>query len=156
MTANAEPKKLRAVDYADEDACIADVRRLREGWRNGGAWSLAQACWHLEVPVSYSMRPPATIELTPQQQKFHAFLERTIESGWPSSGGNAPAEMVPPADAGPEAIDAYIAALGRLQAYDEPYVDAFLFGPVATAKFRRFMLAHAAHHLSFFEPAAGG
>jgi hypothetical protein len=149
--------KRRDVRYADVNECIADVERLRAGCQSGGEWSLAQACWHLENPVTRAMHPPETTDLTPEQQKLHAFIDERIVSGWPS-GRKAPDDMVPPADAGPEAIDRYIAALRRLWAYELPFVDSFRFGAVDTEKFRHFMLSHAAHHLSFFEPegAAGG
>lgn len=143
--------KRRDVEYADEGDCIADIERLRASSRGAGAWSLAQTCWHLEFPVTHSLRPPETTEATPEQQKRHASLDRVIASGWPA-GLSSPAEMVPPADAGPEAIDALVTSLHQLRAYEPPYVDAFLFGPVETAKFRRFILVHAAHHLGFFEP----
>ena len=60
--------------------------------------------------------------------------------------------MVPPTDVEPQAIDKFVAALRRLWSFEAPYLDAFVFGPVEAEKFRRFVLAHAAHHLGFFEP----
>jgi hypothetical protein len=144
--------KLRNIQFENEDACIADIENLRAGARAGGAWSLGQTCWHLNFPVAHSLREPKNSEPTPEQVKRQAFVEKVIASGWPQ-GASAPKEMVPPADAGDETIDELIASLRNMKKYSAAYVDALLFGPVATSKFRKFALIHAAHHLSFFEPA---
>ena len=144
--------KLRQVTYADESACVADVEKLARGHRSGGAWTLAQACHHLNYPIERTLgNPEPTGEPTERQKKMQGFIDQVIAGGFPA-GTNAPGEMAPPADAGPSAVDALITSLRRLQGKKSKRVDAFLFGPVETEKLRRFMLAHAAHHLSFFEP----
>ena len=143
--------KLRQLNFLDEDACVAEVNRLRAGYRAGGAWSLEQACWHLNFPVTQSLREPANPEPTQEERESHAFVEQVIAAGWPP-GLTAGEEMMPPADPGTGAIDSWVASLRRLKEYRPAKVDAFIFGPLATDKFRKFVLVHAAHHLGFFEP----
>lgn len=144
--------KLRNVSFADEAACIADVERLAKGYRTGGAWSFDQACFHLRCPIDLTLKnPEPTGEPTEQQKQMQAFIDQVIANGWPA-GMNSPKEMSPPAEAGPGMADALVASLRRLQAQKSHRLDAFVFGPIETEKLRRFMLIHAAHHLSFFEP----
>lgn len=69
-----------------------------------------------------------------------------IASGWPE-GLKADGEMMPPDVVEDSAIDDYLISLERLRDYESAYIDAFIFGPVPTAKFRRFALIHAADHL---------
>src|SRR5438128_11873113 len=96
--------KLRNVRFENEDACIADVERLANGARAGGAWSLAQAGWHLAYPVKESLHPPKTFEPTPEQAKRQEFIDRVIASGWPP-GLDSPKPMVPPADTEQKAVE---------------------------------------------------
>jgi len=144
--------KLRALDFVDEEACVAEVERLRKGWRNGGEWSLGQACWHLAYPVKRSLKEPGDKEPTGAQRNAQEFLERVIVEGWPA-GLKAMEEMQPAADAGEWAVDEFVEAMRGLSDFRGEKMDAFLFGPVLTWKYRRFVLVHAAHHLGFFEPA---
>ena len=143
--------KLREIGFADEAACIADVTQLAKGCRAGGKWSLPQACWHLTFPIEKSLADPGIAQPTPEQRKMQGFIDQVIASGWPA-GAPAPEAMIPPRDPGPNTAETLIASLRRLQATTLPRVNAFVFGPLDTAKFRRFALIHAAHHLSFFEP----
>jgi hypothetical protein len=144
--------KLRTVRFADENACIADVERLAKGSRGGGAWSLAQACWHLAYPIDQSLHPPKVLEPTAEQAKRQEFIDKVIASGWPA-GLDAPKPMVPPPETDQNAVAAFVASLKRLRDYRESHVESFVFGPVETGKFRQFALIHSAHHLNFFEPA---
>ena len=144
--------KLRNVSYADEAAVIADVERLTKGCKSGGAWSLPQACFHLNYPIEQTLgNPEPKSEATAQQKQMQGFIDQVIANGWPA-GLKAPGEMAPPSDPGASAVDQLLASLRKLQTRKSGRVDAFLFGPVDTEKLRRFMLIHAAHHLSFFEP----
>jgi hypothetical protein len=140
------------VSYADEAAVIADVERLAKGCKSGGAWSLPQVCFHLNYPIVQTLaNPEPKGEATAQQKQMQGFIDQVIANGWPS-GMNAPKEMAPPADPGASVVDHLLASLRKLQSTKSARVDAFVFGPVDTEKLRRFMLIHAAHHLSFFEP----
>jgi hypothetical protein len=143
--------KLRDVQFPDEAACIADVRRLAAGCRSGGSWSLPQACFHLDYPIRRTLANPPGGEATPEQKKMHSFIDDVIANGWPT-GTNSPKEMAPRADIDDTAVDSLIDALQKLRALRTPAVNAFVFGPIDTEKFRRFMLIHAGHHLSFFSP----
>lgn len=144
--------KFRNVSYANEAAVIADVERLSKGCKSGGAWSLPQVCFHLNYPIERTLgNPEPRGEPTEQQKQMQGFIDQVIANGWPA-GMNAPAEMAPPADPGPEAISQLLTSLRRLEGTKSKRVDAFVFGPIDSEKLRRFMLIHAAHHLSFFEP----
>ncbi len=144
--------KLRQVEYADENACIADVERLAKGCRAGGAWTLDQACFHLRFPIDRTLsNPEPTGEPTAQQKQMQGFIDQVIANGWPA-GMNAPSEMSPPAEPGEGMAGALVEAMRRLREKKSGRVDAFIFGPIDVENLRRFMLIHAAHHLSFFEP----
>ena len=147
--------KRRRITFKDESELIADLEGLRKGWESSGRWTLEQACWHLEFPISHSLHDAAGKEPTAFQKRVQTYLEQVVADGWPDSTKEAPKEMAPPADASPESIDRLIDSLRSMQGWKSPTVDAFLFGPVETKKFRRFVLIHAAHHLSFFESTKG-
>jgi hypothetical protein len=142
--------RLRTIHYADIDACIADVKGLHVGYRNGGTWSLEQTCWHLNVPVERSLQEPTNLEPSPEQRKDQAFINQVVTSGWPE-GLKAAGEMLPPDGVGSDAVERYITSLQRLRNYQPTHVDAFIFGPVAADTFRQFVLIHAADHLCFME-----
>jgi len=142
--------RLRTIHYSDIDACIADVKRLQAGYRNGGTWSLEQNCWHLNVPVERSLQEPTDPEPSPEQRKDQAFIDQVVTSGWPE-GLAAAGEMMPPDAVGSDAVERYTASLQQLRDYQPTLLDAFIFGPVEADKFRRFVLIHAADHLAFLE-----
>jgi hypothetical protein len=112
---------------------------------------LPQVYWHLNVVVARSLREPANPEPNSDQQTQLAFIDQAITSGWPE-GMSSPAEIVPPDNIESDAVDSYIASLRQLKDYHPTYVDAYLFGPVATNQFRQFVLIHAAEHLCFLKP----
>src|SRR5437763_11893750 len=97
--------KLRKVEFPDEAACISDVERLAKGCRAGGAWSLAQVCFHLNYPIERTLgNPEPTGEPTDQQKQMQGFIDQVIANGWPA-GMNAPKEMAPPANPGNSIVD---------------------------------------------------
>lgn len=144
--------KLRDLKFNDEQACIADMNALRQGHQAGGKWSLAQACWHCAWPLKQSLHAPKSIRPSVDQKSSQAFMDQVIATGWPAERLDASREMTPPKDAGPEAIDEFISMLDRLANYPASHVDAHVFGPVDLARYRGFVLVHAAHHLNFFRP----
>ena len=146
--------KRKNLHFADEQACIADVKSLRAGNEANGQWTFPQACWHVDKPIKFALRPPAETEPTPEQKKAQGFLDSVNASGWPDKQLPSPPTMVPPADAGPQAIDDFVKDLDQLAAYPSSHVDMGVFGPVEIGRCRRFILNHAAHHLSFFEPTS--
>jgi hypothetical protein len=145
-------QKLRNITYTSEADCIADIETLRRGHRAGGNWTLAQACYHMNYPLEQLPQQPTSAQPTPDQQKLQGFLERVIANGWPTDPGNSPKPMIPPENAGPEAIDALINSLRQFAKRPSGRYDALVFGPVEIDKLRKFFLVHAEHHLNYFEP----
>jgi hypothetical protein len=142
----------RTLNFADEDACIADIATLKRGYVAKGNWTLSQVAFHIGYPIAHPLNEPATISPTPEQAKMQQFLEGVAANGWPSSKLDSPPPMVPPPTATPLLVEELIGHLKKLSAYDKPFVDAGPFGPVKTEKYRRFVLNHAAHHLGFLKP----
>jgi Protein of unknown function (DUF1569) len=145
----------RKLSFSTESEAISDVEQLRIGFVKAGTWNLPQICFHLAYPIDHSLHLPTTMELTDKQRGAQGFLEQVIASGWPAGHFDPPEPMRPPADVNPAAVGGLIDSLKQMSQYNASHVDAFLFGPVATQKFRRFALVHAAHHLSFLSPTIG-
>jgi hypothetical protein len=145
----------RKLDFQSEAEVVSDINRLRAGNRKvAGKWTFGQTCWHLALPVKMCLRQPATTEPNDAQRAMHARLDELIAARGMPEGLPAPAGTEPPADAGPDAADDVLADLAALTAYENTHVDFGPFGPVPVNKFREFVLIHAAHHLSFFEPTS--
>jgi len=142
----------RALKFSNVNELIEDVQRLRRGYTQLGKWTLPQICFHVRFPLDASLKEPESTEPTEEQKKYQGFLELVIASGWPEKELDAPPPMRPGEHLGEEEIDAFLDSLGKLNVYLPAYVDAFIFGPVEEEKFRKFILAHAAHHLSFLVP----
>jgi len=144
--------KLRELNFADEKAAIADLKALRQGYQAGGNWTLAQACWHCWTPLAKGLEPARTLDLSAEEKSNQTFLDDVIHNGWPKDQLPASTEMTPPSKVYDGAVDDLIAALDRMASYPHSHVSTFIFGPVETPKFRRFVLIHIAHHLGFFRP----
>lgn len=142
----------RKLYFKDDAEAVAEINRLRAGNTAHGGWTFEQACWHCWSPLQQPLQPPASMESSPQQKQFRAFLDNAVQNGWPPQRLEASPQMTPPAKVGPEAIDDLIAALRMAAAYKQPYVGTPFFGPVETPAFQRFILNHLAHHLGFFTP----
>jgi hypothetical protein len=146
--------KRSGLNFVDENAAIADIERLRKGNTQLGKWSLAQACWHCWVLSQDVLHPPTTTEVTPKQKESQKFIFDVNANGWPDQQFPAGPTSTPTADVGPQSIDDLIALLRKMAAYPHAQVGHPSFGAVDIAAFRRFILVHLAHHLSFFVPAA--
>lgn len=142
--------KLRTLTFADEQAAIADINALRGGYQAGGQWTLAQACWHCAWPVSRALHAPPSLVIADEQRSNQAFVDQVISNGWPTDPLTASAEMTPGTQIGAEAIDELVSTLQRMASYPHSHVDTFIFGPLETERFRRFVLIHTAHHMGFF------
>jgi hypothetical protein len=107
-----EPKYARRdLSYPNEDEVIADVENLRRGHVRLGGWTFEQICWHLERGVHYRMQPGPYPPNTPEQDARGHVLKQVLASGKLPNTIVAPDPMVPPADPGPQAIDAFIASM---------------------------------------------
>lgn len=142
----------RTLTFSTIDDVIADIGRLRRGYSKTGNWTLPQICFHLAYPIDESLRGILSPAPTSKQQQAQGFLDQVNESGWPKQKLDSPPPMRPPERADESAIEQYLASLKKLRDYHQPMVEAFLFGPIETDRLRRFMLMHAAHHLSFLQP----
>ena len=150
----ADPRPLR---FDNIDAIADDVRRLRAGHTRVGRWTLAQSCLHLNESLAPCLHEPATTELTDAQRQMHARLDGMFAAGaMPAGRPLPPGVEAPAADAGDDAIDAYLAGLAALKAYPHAHADfGPTFGAVAIAPFRAFIAFHAANHLRNYVPTTG-
>src|SRR5579871_2580281 len=105
--------KLRYVQFANESACIDDVKRLEKGCKQGGNWSLGQACFHLNLPLESSLDNQSNASATPEQLQRQGFIDQVIASGWPA-GTISPKEMVPPSNPG-NTVEKLVASLKRFE-----------------------------------------
>lgn len=149
-----QPARREGLQYADEEAVIADVQALRRGCVRGGAWSLPQACHHLAKAVRARMQPGPFPDDTPEHIARRDLARQILASGKLPDGITSPENMLPAAEAGDEAIEALIAALRELKAFPGPIAPHRIFGRLSDADARRLNLIHCAHHLSYLSPRA--
>ena len=141
-----------AARYGDFDAMIADIARLRRGYTRGGAWSLEQICWHLNLGLPYPLEARETQEpLTDAQIARQARWDHYIAHGRAPAGFEAPQEMIPPATANDADIDALIERLHALRDFNSPFIRAAA-GVMPIERARGFLLAHGWLHLSCLHP----
>jgi hypothetical protein len=144
----------RSLSFSTFDEVADDVRRLRAGgYERGGRWSLAQVCSHLEQSLQFAMRPGPFPADSPEQQASTERFEQVLASGRLPDGIPAPEKMVPPPDAGEQAIDSFLATLKRYAEYQGPLAPHRLFGTRDREDLRRLVRIHCAHHLSHLVPA---
>lgn len=145
----------RALQFKSEDEAIAEVDRLRRGYRRHGKWSLGQIAWHLALPMSKHLEPaPPGAQPTPEQTAIKAgFVDVIVQTGKPPAHAKtAPPSFMPPETAGDADIDNFKSQMLRMKQIDYPMVAMGPIGPVPTAEVRLCHLAHASHHLSFLTP----
>ena len=145
----------RQLDFQTEDDVIADVRRLRKGYKKLGQWSLPQICYHVAVPMKEFAPPePADLERTPEQEKRksgfvdYIVAERKLKPEWMTAAG----EWIPPETAGDAEIGAFLDALRTERDYPHDRIMMGPLGPVMIDEFRTVTFVHAAHHLRHLVP----
>jgi hypothetical protein len=145
----------RELRFEAVDDALAEVERLRtDGYERLGNWSLAQVCWHLGTIVERYLRPAAPEAVpTRAQARLKATFVDAIIAGTAPRDGVADALLVPPADAGDNAIELFHREFARLRDFPHAKTDFGACGPVTLAETQACHLAHAAHHLSFLVPA---
>jgi len=135
------------------DDAIADLHRLRDGYAQGGNWTLAQVCWHLNVATRARMRVGPFEPNTPDQDARAPVFAKILAEGRLPEGLVAADTMVPPADADPTSVAQFVEALERLKAHPGPFAPHRLFGHMNDDDSRRQILIHSAHHLRYLLPA---
>jgi hypothetical protein len=154
MTPGGPPVDRRSLSYATEADAADDVRRLRNGYRRAGAWTLPQVCNHvagaIERMLAANETAPASVP--PVDPEARGYLASVLSSGRIPSGRPAPAVSIPPGDCTDAELDRLLAALDQLRGCRLPEVVAGRFGRVTIAEARQFHLIHAAHHLSHLVP----
>lgn len=151
---SSKPSRRPALNFANEEAVIADIQLLRKGYTKAGNWTLAQVCDHLDRGTKARMAPPPHDPTTPDQEGRKSLLEKILASGELPDGIEAPQFMQPPTDCGDEAIDRLIARLREFAQFKGPIAPHRLFGHVPDPQIRRLNLIHCARHLSFLTPTS--
>ena len=146
------PRRRQELRFNSEDDVVADVNRLRRGYVRAGAWSLPQICCHLDKSMQYRMRPGPFEPTTPEQAARRDQLQQILSTGRLPDGQTAPDTMMPPADCGEDAIDAFLARLEQFRNFPGPIAPHRLFGHLSDADARKLNLFHCAHHLSYLTP----
>lgn len=149
--------KLRRVSFDAFDEVVDDIRRLHaDGYTHGGNWNLSQICDHLAAtlrggmhggikPMPWIARATAGKLLTE-----YILLSRRMGSGFPTPVELAPAQL--PAD-DPARVDECIATLAEARDFSGPLRPHPYCLGLTLPKWKRLMLIHCGHHLSFLQPA---
>jgi len=143
----------RALKFDNLDQVVAEVEKLRKGYRKTGVWTLAQTCGHLAAVMEFSLTPPppgavATPEQTARRQDFI----KSIQAGR-SGKFSAPPTTVPSPDAGDDQIERFLADIKTLKEFPHKEVMMGPLGPAPVGDAIAAHLAHAAHHLGFLLPS---
>jgi hypothetical protein len=146
------PARRANLRYADEDAVIADVNALREGYTQSGSWSLERICWHLNQTTRARMRRGPFPPNTPEQDARAGMVEEILASGKLPPGIQTPDAFIPPIECDDDAVDAFVDTLREFQAYRGLIAPHRVFGHLDDASIRRLNLIHCAHHLSYLSP----
>jgi hypothetical protein len=147
------PSRRSWLKFQTVDDAIADVQNLRKGWvQTSGQWTLPQICWHLNMATQTVMAPGPQAPDTPEQVAARPRLKTILEEGRITAVPPAPQRAIPPADAGDEAIDAFLATLEKLKNFPGPFGPHRIFGTIPDDDMRRLALIHCAHHLGYLAP----
>jgi hypothetical protein len=143
----------RQIRFHDEAEVIADVERLRKGYKQVGQWSLPQMAWHLNQAVLSRMTPGPHPADTSEQVARKPMLQHVLSMhGYLPDGISAPDSLIPPRDTAESAVDDLIESLRRLKSFPGPIAPHRLFGQIPDADARKLNLIHCAHHLSYLIP----
>ncbi len=145
------PTRRKALKYVSLDELIADIQSLRKGYTQAGNWNLNQMAWHLNAAMTYLMSPGPHPEPAPLSEEKQAVFNRVIETGEIPSGIEAPAAVVPPLDAGEQAIDQLLATIEKAKTFPGPFAPHRIFGKISDSQMRQMILIHSAHHLSYLQ-----
>ena len=137
----------RTLKYADLDAMLADIARLRRGYTKGGNWSLPQMAWHINLAYPTPLKAESEqTPLTEAQVARQARWDHYISHGKPPEGFEAPKELLPSETCDESDVDALVQRIHDLKALGGRFIHAAA-GVMPVERARGFMLAHGAWHL---------
>ena len=143
----------RALQFNSEDDALAEIAKLRKGYRQLKNWNLPMVGRHASLVIQRGLQPPASPIPTPEEaERKKAFVDVVLTTGRPPAGFTPPPDIMPPADCDDTDISKMETALQALKTYPHPLVAMVAFGPVSIGEFRRLNLIHLAHHLGFLIP----
>lgn len=132
---------------------MPDVRRLADGHKTIGAWSLGQICQHLADSFvgsmeGFDLRHHRIKRFFLKKQMLKVALTKGIPRGWTVDPG-----LTPSADVNTDtAIEALAGAIARYQAHRGKLQAHPLFGLMPRDTWDRVHCVHCAHHLSLTVP----
>jgi hypothetical protein len=146
----------RKLNLRSEDDIIAEVNRLRKGYRKTGNWSLPQISWHVGTLIDKYLAPPVSATPTPDETtKKVGFVDAMLKTRQSPPGFEAPPQLVASPDLTDAAVDHFIESLKKMKTYAHPLVGMGPCGPVKIEEFRQVHCVHAEHHLGFLTPTTG-
>jgi hypothetical protein len=153
-----EPKLKRRENlrYASDEDVAADVRKLRNGYTRAGAWTLPQACCHLDLAMKARMQPGPFPPTTPEQEARRPMMREILASGQMPDGLQSPEPFLPPPSeqCGDDAIDSFLATLEKWKSYPGPFAPHRIFGQISPDEWRALNRIHCARHFSFLTPTS--
>jgi hypothetical protein len=143
----------RRLKFDSIDEVIAEIARLRPGYRQLRNWNLPMMGRHITLTIERFLMPPANSVPTPDEAaRKAAFVDVVLATFRPPPGLIPPPDLMPPPDCTEADIDRAISALEKLKSYPHPLVAMGAMGPVSIDEFRRLNLIHIAHHLGYLIP----
>lgn len=150
--------KLRSTSFQSFDAIVDDITQLRDqGYSQGGNWNLSQVCEHLAKTMHGGLHGgiqpgPWILRATIYRLLFGIVLL----TGKMPSGAKAPPEITPGdrTDDDSAKIEECLAILIEARDRQEPIPPSPFVTGMHLKKWKRLMLIHARHHLSFLKPKA--
>ncbi|MFT3787821.1 MAG: DUF1569 domain-containing protein [Tepidisphaeraceae bacterium] len=139
--------------YADDDACIADIRNLAKSHVRVGNWTFEQICWHINAVTETRMSPKPGVVDTDEQKARRPIFDQIMKTGLLPTGIVAPDFLVPPTTFTTNPVEQCIATLTKFKTYPGPMGQHRVFGSLTVDEGRRINLIHSAHHLSYLVPA---
>lgn len=153
-----KPSRRRTLDYRDFDALLADVANLRtRGYRKLGQWDLSRILEHLGQGIDACVRGVPHQGPWIVRRLVGPFILRSIlKKRRMAAGIKVPKWWLPgPESDEGEAVDRFNARLAEFRSFrGVPHAHPF-FGHLSRDNWEQLILVHAAHHLSFLEPASG-
>ena len=153
----------RKLEFGDWDEVISNLRQLESGYQQHKAWNLEQSARHIDDWIRFPM------DGFPKQPIFmRGFLwvlrtlfgkstlksilaERRMKDGIPTAPQTVYEAKSPESER--KAVEDLIKTIERFRAWDKPLFDSPFFGPTDHETASKLHLVHAAHHLSWLEPA---
>jgi hypothetical protein len=144
----------RTLNFQSADELAGELQRLRRlPLKQRGTWTLPQACRHLTTVIEDNLTPPESNIPTAEQTAKKEGIFKLIFAPGGMPEGMPSGKTAPPADCTDADVDGLLAAFHTLAVYPHEFIKVGSCGPVPVADVVRLHLAHAAHHLSFQEPA---